>query len=223
MGGGNRAIIPRMSMCRRGLWEETVFWSGVALVAALALPACGGSQPSAEAPAEAATSAPSEAAAEPSSEPEEGWGSEDVGTKEDGTTDGAASGSAAADTAAPGSAAAPGAAAGEAPSPPNEKAPETRTTQVIQDVVNQNRAKVRACYDAAQKKLPDLKGDLVLKFTLNPEGGVKSIEQDLEKSTLKSPEVAKCAMDEIKSWKFPPSSRGMDTTVNYPFNFKPKK
>jgi TonB family protein len=222
MGAGNRAIIPRMSIFRRGPWEGTEFWSGLALVAALALPACGGSQPAAEAPAEPSTSAPSEAAAEPSAAPEEeGWGGEDVGSKGAGATDSAAPGSAAPGGAAAGGTATP--AAGEAAPAPDKSAPETRTTQVIQDVVNQNRAKVRTCYDAAQKKLPDLKGDLVLKFTLNPEGGVKSIEQDLEKSTLKSPEVAKCAMDEIKSWKFPPSSRGMDTTVNYPFNFKPKK
>jgi TonB family protein len=214
MGADNRAIIPRMSIFRRGLWEGTEFVGGLALMAALAVSACGGSQPAAETPAESGTSAPSEAAAEPSAAaPEEGWGGEDVASKDGAAADGAA-------PAAPSSAAP---APGEAAPAPNESAPETRTTQVIQDVVNQNRPKVRACYDNALKKLPDLKGDLVLKFTLNPEGGVKSIEQDLEKSTLKSPEVAKCAMDEIKSWKFPPSSRGMDTTVNYPFNFKPKK
>ncbi len=222
-----------MKIFRRGLWEGTAAneggrggspcdravsaLSGLALAAALALPACGGSQPAAETPAaEPSESESSTAAEEQPAAAEEGWGGEDVGGQP------APSEGSGAGAAAPG-AAAPSTGTSEAAPPVDEKAPETRTTQVIQDVVSQNRAKVRACYDAVQKKLPDLKGDLFLKFTLNAEGGVKSIEQDLEKSTLKSPEVAKCAMDEIKSWKFPPSSRGMDTTVNYPFNFKPKK
>lgn len=182
---------------------------GLALGAALTLLACGGSQAAPETAADESANAPSDSEAAPS-EPEETWGSEDG---EASPATGSQSG------------ATPSSSAGEAsPTPAADSgATETRTTAVIQEVVQQNRAKVRACYDTAQKKLPDLKGDLVLRFTLNPDGAVKSIEQDLDKSTLKSPEVVKCAIDEIKSWKFPPSSRGMDTTVNYPFNFNPKK
>ena len=63
----------------------------------------------------------------------------------------------------------------------------------------------------------------MITFTLNGEGAVKNAEQNLEKSTLKNADMGKCAVDEVKTWKFPPSSRGMDTTVNYPFNFRPKK
>ncbi len=180
--------------------------------AALTLAACGGSQAAPETAADESANAPNEAEAAPS-EPEETWGSEDGEASPASESKPGATPSSSTSETSP----------APAPAAAHSGATETRTTAVIQDVVQQNRAKVRACYDAAQKKLPDLKGDLVLRFTLNPEGAVKSIEQDLDKSTLKSPEVVKCAIDEIKSWKFPPSSRGMDTTVNYPFNFNPKK
>ncbi len=98
---------------------------------------------------------------------------------------------------------------------------ETRTMPVIQQVVKKHREPIRACYDEAQKKLPTLKGDMVIHFVLDPEGNVKKAELNLERSSLKSPAVAECAIAELKKVKFPPSSRGMETTVNYPFNFNP--
>lgn len=178
--------------------------------AALGLGACGGSKPSAAAPAgESAEASASDAPAEPQ-QPEESWGGDDAAVAKEG------------DAGAPAGGAPKSEPGGAAPAP-TSGAPETRTTEAIAEVVNQNRAKVRACYEAVQKKLPDLKGDLVVKFTLDAEGKVKSAEQNLEQSTLKNPDIGKCAVDEIKTWKFPPSSRGMDTTVNYPFNFRPQK
>ncbi len=98
---------------------------------------------------------------------------------------------------------------------------ETRTMAVIQGVVKENRDSVRACYDKARETLPSLKGDLTIRFVLDPDGAVKEAEPNLERSTLKSPEVANCAVAAIEKIKFPPSSRGMETTVNYPFNFNP--
>ena len=50
---------------------------------------------------------------------------------------------------------------------------------------------------------------------------MKNAELNLERSDIKAPAVVNCAIDAIKRIKFPPSSRGMDTTVNYPFDFKP--
>jgi TonB family protein len=98
---------------------------------------------------------------------------------------------------------------------------ETRTTEVIQKVVEENRKSVRACYDKVRKQVPDLAGTLTIHFVLDPEGKVKSAEVNLERSEIKSAEVSKCAIDAIKKMKFPPSSRGMESKINYPFNFKP--
>jgi TonB family protein len=101
------------------------------------------------------------------------------------------------------------------------KQEETRTTPVIQKIVLENRKPVRDCYEKAKKELPDLKGTMTIKFTLDPDGNVKKAELNIERSDVKAPTVVDCAIAVIKKIKFPPSSRGMDTTVNYPFDFKP--
>lgn len=119
-----------------------------------------------------------------------------------------------------------GAWAGEAEAK-GQKAPdsggkaETRSMEVVAQVVKTNRQAVRDCYDKARKELPDLQGDMVIHFVLDPDGKVKKAELNQERSSLKSPAVVDCALKVISGIKFPPSSRGMDTTVNYPYNFTP--
>jgi hypothetical protein len=95
---------------------------------------------------------------------------------------------------------------------------ETRTMEVIAQIVKDNRKPVRECFDKAKKDLPDLKGDMVIHFVIDPEGKVKKADLNQERSTLKSPAVVDCSIKFLMGIKFPPSSRGMDTTVNYPFN-----
>jgi hypothetical protein len=117
-----------------------------------------------------------------------------------------------------------GAWAGEAEAK-NTKAPdaggktETRTMEVVAQVIKDNRKPVRDCFDKAKKDLPDLKGDMVIHFVIDPDGKVKKADLNQERSTIKSPAVVDCSIKVIQGIKFPPSSRGMDTTVNYPFNF----
>jgi TonB family protein len=103
----------------------------------------------------------------------------------------------------------------------DKKTTETRTTEVIQKVILDNRKQVRTCYDKAKKDLPGLEGTLTIHFVLDPEGAVKKAEVNLERSQIKNAELGECAIKELKKMKFPPSSRGMESTINYPFNFKP--
>ncbi|MBI3205026.1 MAG: AgmX/PglI C-terminal domain-containing protein [Myxococcales bacterium] len=98
---------------------------------------------------------------------------------------------------------------------------ETRTTEVIQKLVQENRKPVRECYEKARKQIPDLKGTMTIHFVLDPEGKVKEAVLNVEKSEVKSPDVVKCAVEVIKKIKFPASSRGMESTINYPFTFNP--
>jgi hypothetical protein len=95
---------------------------------------------------------------------------------------------------------------------------ETRTMDVIAQIVKENRKPVRDCFEKAKKDLPDLKGDMVIHFVVDPDGKVKKADLNVERSTLKSPAVVDCSIKVIQGIKFPASSRGMDTTVNYPFN-----
>jgi hypothetical protein len=173
---------------------------------ALVLVGCGGSEPSAQSPAAAAAPAdapspdPAAAPAAGKTADESGWEGEDEAKKTSGDA----------------------ATSSGKPAPPDTKGEETRTLDVIAKIVKDHRQPVRDCYDKAQKELPSLKGNMEIFFVLDPEGKVKKIELNQQTSTLKSPAVVECAIKVIKGLDFPPSSRGMETTVNYPYNFNPK-
>lgn len=170
--------------------------------------ACGGSTTPAPAAASDSPAAPAAPAAEaapskPAAAEEEGWVGEKAAKSDDGAKDAPAAHDA-------------------DPSPVNGKAVvETRTMDVIRKLVMDNRKAARKCYDDARKDLKDLKGDVVVHFVLDPEGKVKLAELNQERSTLKAPAVTDCVIGVIKGIKFPPSSRGMETSTNYPFNFTP--
>jgi len=163
---------------------------------------CGGSQPAAEAPTAAAPGATAGSAPAPSDvakpSSEGGWEGE-------------------AEATAP---------AGAAPSGSTEPAAtgggtETRTMEVIAKIVKDHRQPVRDCYDKARKELPSLQGDMVIHFDLTADGKVKNAELNQQRSTLKASAVVDCAIKVIQAIDFPPSSRGMETSVNYPYNFTP--
>jgi len=99
---------------------------------------------------------------------------------------------------------------------------ETRTMKVIQQVVLDNRARFRACYDAVQDKEPEVQGDMTIHFVLEASGRVREAALNEQRSTLKHPEIAKCIIGELRRVQFPASSKGLETKVNYPFNFNPK-
>jgi TonB family protein len=112
------------------------------------------------------------------------------------------------------------AAASSAPaSPPRD----SRGKQEIQQVMADNRDKVRACYDAALAKNPGIAGDLVVDFTIDPRGDVKQAEVNWSQSEIHIPELDSCAADAVRSLKFPASSRGLESKVSYPFNFNPPR
>ncbi|MET0594717.1 MAG: AgmX/PglI C-terminal domain-containing protein [Polyangiaceae bacterium] len=123
----------------------------------------------------------------------------------------------AAATAAPAAtpAAAPAASASKANDGPD------RNLNDIRAVVASNRDSFRACYDKAAKAHPGIKGTYTLKFVVNPDGTVKSAEADSTKSEIHAADLDTCAVAALKALKFPPSKRGMESAVNYPFDFKP--
>jgi protein TonB len=184
---------------------EMMRWTFACSVSLLTL-GCGGSEPQ---PASPASSDPAPAAAAPAASAApaaaksggDGW--EGEGEAKSGT--------------------APARAATEATPAPaaGSGKEETRTIEVIQKIIKEHRPEVRDCYDKARKDLPSLQGDMVIHIVLDPEGKVKAAELNQERSTLKSPAVVDCALPVLKRIKFPPSSRGMESQVNYPFNLMP--
>lgn len=99
-------------------------------------------------------------------------------------------------------------------------AEETRTTEVIAQIIKDNRKPFRDCYEKGKKKIPELEGTLTLFFVLGPKGDVKKAELNRERSDIVEPVVVDCSLAALRAIQFPPSSRGMESTVNYPFDFK---
>jgi hypothetical protein len=177
------------------------------MLAAFSTTGCGGSTPAPVAAADTPSTdmAPPEAAApsKPAAGEDEGWVGEKTEKSDGASKDAGASGA-------------------SEPSPANGKAvAETRTMDVIRKLVMDNRKAARKCYDDARKDQKDLKGDVVIHFVLDPEGKVKLAELNQERSTLKAPPVVDCVLGVIRSIQFPKSSRAMETSTNYPFNFTP--
>jgi hypothetical protein len=183
-------------------------FSSLMMLAALFTSACGGNTP---APVAASDSTPAtDTAAPDGATPTKATAAEDEGWVGEKTAKGD-------------DAAAKEAAVGNVePSAVNGKAvAETRTMDVIRKLVMDNRKAARKCYDDARKDQKDLKGDVVVHFVLDPEGKVKLAELNQERSTLKAPPVVDCVLGVIRGIQFPKSSRAMETSTNYPFNFTP--
>lgn len=100
------------------------------------------------------------------------------------------------------------------------KGTETRTNEVIAKVIKDNRKPFRDCFEASAKELPDLEGTMTIHFVLDPDGKVKSGELNGARSTIQAASIVSCAVAVLKTMKFPPSSRGMESVINYPFDFK---
>lgn len=111
-------------------------------------------------------------------------------------------------------------ATGVAPAGEGSGTGETRTTDVIAKIIKDNRKAFRDCYEKGTKDLPGVEGTMTLHFVLDGEGKIKTAELNQERSTIKAPPVVECAIAVLKKLSFPPSSKGMESTVNYPFDFK---
>jgi TonB family protein len=119
--------------------------------------------------------------------------------------------------------AAASAAPAPAPTPAASAAPAPdRKTSDIQAVVASNRDSFRACYEKSLKSHPDIQGSFILTFVVKPDGTVKSAEADQSRSQIHTADLETCAVAALKTLKFPPSRKGMESTVNYPFDFHPK-
>jgi len=92
-----------------------------------------------------------------------------------------------------------------------------------QRIIQENREKFRACYDAARAKHEGIKGRVTLVWVLDPKGTVKDgAHMDAAASDFEDAFLESCLVSKLKTVAFPPSRRGMDSTVTYPFTFNPR-
>jgi TonB family protein len=84
--------------------------------------------------------------------------------------------------------------------------------------IQRMKASIQRCYEKELKRDPTLKGRVLVRFNLKPDGRAGNVEVD--ESTLRSDGVSSCIITTIRGWKFPfqPSD---DVPVSYPFIFSP--
>ena len=86
----------------------------------------------------------------------------------------------------------------------------------IDQTIKSNMTRFRSCYVKESRKSPNLAGNVNVKFTLNKAGEVTSAQ--IASSSIQSPLVEKCVLQQIQGLKFDPQAKE-STEVVYPFVF----
>ena len=76
---------------------------------------------------------------------------------------------------------------------------------------------IKACYERALKRNPNLSGKVVIHWTITQAGTVSGV--DVEQDTLGDAEVASCIKSLIARWRFPAPAGG-SVDVSFPFVFQ---
>lgn len=98
-----------------------------------------------------------------------------------------------------------------------------RGIQDYQRIIQEHREKFRSCYDAARAKRDGIKGRVTLVWVLDPKGAIRDgAHIDPKASDFHDEFLEQCMVGAVKTLTFPPSRRGMDSTVRYPFDFRPQ-
>jgi outer membrane biosynthesis protein TonB len=88
----------------------------------------------------------------------------------------------------------------------------------VRKIIQSYRAQVRACYDRSLVSSPNLNGRIVYSWKILSNGTVTDAK--VAKSTLDSASLRGCVLEVLQQMQFPQSSRGLSTTVIYPFVFQ---
>ncbi|MBN2013029.1 TonB family protein [candidate division KSB1 bacterium] len=75
---------------------------------------------------------------------------------------------------------------------------DSRDSDEISMVVNKHNAAIQTCYTRELKRNPDLKGKVVVRFTIEPSGKVSKV--DVVSTTLNNPRVERCILSKIRRW-----------------------
>lgn len=75
---------------------------------------------------------------------------------------------------------------------------ESRDPDKVSEVINRHNSSIQYCYQRELKQNSDLKGKLVVRFTVTPAGNVKDVK--VISSTLSNPGIERCVVSRIKRW-----------------------
>ena len=86
---------------------------------------------------------------------------------------------------------------------------------VVSQVVHSHRQEVRACYAQVLEKAEPAEGLVSVRFTITPSGEVE--RANLAASSMGDPDVERCIVRAVRSWRFPALATLGSTTVTYPW------
>lgn len=88
---------------------------------------------------------------------------------------------------------------------------------LIDEVIKRNMSQIRYCYQRELTKNPNLKGKIVVKFTIAADGSVS--KASIDSSSMGSEPVESCITGRFLRFKFPEPKGGGVVIVKYPFIF----
>ena len=100
--------------------------------------------------------------------------------------------------------------------PPKDSA---ASKEQIRGVVRNNMKAIRGCYNRLLAEQPALRGRVMVRFVIGPEGAVEAAM--VEDSTVPSDPLERCVVDVVTQMTFPVPDEGGKTVVSYPFVFEP--
>ncbi len=93
-----------------------------------------------------------------------------------------------------------------------------RNFGVISSAIAQEEWRLTRVYNRLLQRSPGLQGNLIIEFTISPEG--KVIKSHILTSSFANASFEKALMQAIRLWKFPLAKEG-ETTILYPLAFSP--
>jgi len=97
--------------------------------------------------------------------------------------------------------------------------PQQRTDEIYA-LIKAKRSSVADCYKAAKAKDPKIGTRMAVTIVINPDGTLKGDPViATERTNIENEQVRTCAIDAVKSVKYPAHPKGMETTFTYPFGF----
>jgi len=90
--------------------------------------------------------------------------------------------------------------------------------EVIQKVINRNKAQIRYCYEVELQRNQKLAGRVMVKWIIAATGAVARVK--IRESTMNNSRVDRCIASKIKDWQFPEPAGGGIVEVEYPFVFR---
>ncbi len=100
----------------------------------------------------------------------------------------------------------------------DSKVDEGLTQEEVGKVIHSHLAEVRYCYESSLLKASTIQGKLVIDFTIQTSGGVRTAK--VNQSSIDESSLGACLIKRLMEWKFPKPKGGIEVAVSYPFIFK---